>query len=703
MQPFGDLFWDTWNVLRDASFYVLFGFAAAALLFSYIPPLFVYRYLGTGRLRSILMSSLLGAPLPLCSCSVLPTAAALRKLGARRGATIAFLISTPETGVDSAFITYGLMDITMTIFRPVAAIITATIAGVITEFFGGEGAEAEKPAEVNAGNPRDLSMESHWRIFGRSFDTVFDDLGFWILIGLVGSGLISWFLPVELFEKYLSSGFMPMLLMLLIGLPLYVCASGSTPIAAALMLKGLSPGAALVFLLAGPATNIGTMAVVARMFGKRTLVLYVGTIAVVSLLLGVALDGIYAGSFRSPVDSIRHGTSLIPNSLQLVAAALFVLLLVRSVLRSKPPLAASTRSGRWILEKTGFRFTQRRAVSIAAGLLALSYFSSSILVVHPGEVGLVRRFGRLVGGVRQPGIHVDLPKPFTVMATSAADEVKAVDLGFRARLRTDEQGYTEVSRLDRLLDESIYFTGDENLLDINSVLFYRIRDAKRYTFGVRDPESIIRQAAFSAFVKVISGEAVDDVFTVKRVETEASIRMEVESLLDDYDLGVELVGLHLLDVHAPVEIHQVFRAVADAAERKKATILQATAEAVLIVSGAEVFVITETHAAQAVAQARVRSASGFFENLSKRAAVFHERPVETKKELLFQVTRQVFAGLKKKFVPVTRDRVRSGLWFAPKDVLPKSSREQPIPRGPAGAPESERPTDDPWERFDFRR
>ncbi len=254
----------SWELLLDASIYILVGILAGGLLKVFLSPEYVARHLGSGRVRSVLKAALFGIPLPLCSCGVLPAAASLKKQGANNGATVAFLISTPESGVDSISITYALLDPLMTVARPVAAFLTAFIAGVAEntlqppeEHWLGPaaGSSADTCCAGKACGPEDPAR--HRSLPGKigtgvryAVGELWGDLAGWFFIGLGLAGLITTLVPDNLITGYLGGGLGAMLLMLLFGIPLYICATASTPIAAALILKGVSPGAALVFLLA---------------------------------------------------------------------------------------------------------------------------------------------------------------------------------------------------------------------------------------------------------------------------------------------------------------------------------------------------------------------------------------------------------------------------------------------------------------------
>jgi uncharacterized membrane protein YraQ (UPF0718 family) len=300
---------ESWLLLKASSIYIIFGIFVAGILRAFISPGIVATHLGTGRFLSVFKAALFGIPLPMCSCGVIPAAASLKKQGANNGATMAFLISTPESGVDSIAITYALLDPLMTIFRPVAAFITATAAGIAENLSGRHEAGPATLPDMscpidNCCNGTDCSVDDHANhhssaekvAFGMryAFTELWYDLAVWFFAGIVLAGLISALIPERLISEYLGGGLWSMILMLAAGIPMYICATASTPIAAALILKGISPGAALVFLLAGPATNIASLTMVVKILGKRSTVVYLFIIAVFSILLGITLDHIYS-------------------------------------------------------------------------------------------------------------------------------------------------------------------------------------------------------------------------------------------------------------------------------------------------------------------------------------------------------------------------------------------------------------------------
>lgn len=338
---------ESWEILVESSPYVFFGFFAAGLLKAYLPEHLVAKHLGEDNATSVLKASLFGIPLPLCSCGVIPAAIALRKQGASKGATAAFLVSVPETGVDSAAITWALLDPMMTILRPITAFLTATLTGLLVNIIP----ESLQPAAESGSNdtscccqketaevsPSQLKKPHLQRIYHGlvyAFGDLLGDIGKWLLIGICAAGFIAYLVPGDFFIRYMDNEFLSLVIMLGVGIPLYICASASTPVAAALVLKGLSPGAALVFLLAGPATNAATMTIVARYFGKYALLVYLFSIALCSLFFGWLTNRIYTWldlDITEWVSDLGHVT----DSVFMQGLAVVLLLLIVKSIYSK--------------------------------------------------------------------------------------------------------------------------------------------------------------------------------------------------------------------------------------------------------------------------------------------------------------------------------------------------------------------------------
>jgi uncharacterized protein len=280
---------------------------------------------------------------------VLPAAASLRKQGANRGATSAFLIATPESGVDSIAVSYALLDPLLTVVRPVAALLTAMAAGLTENLFFWEKKETEIIADRscpvdNCCDGVECPDEVHRRHhpWGEkitaglrfAYGEVWSDIAGWFFVGLFIAALITALVPDDLMASLLGGGLSSMLVMLLVGIPLYICATASTPVAAALILKGVSPGAALVFLLAGPATNVASLFVLKEILGKRGTVVYLTTLSVCTVLFGLAVDWLYNFFGISARATLGEAGELLPEWLKIAAAVLLLAISVKPLAKS---------------------------------------------------------------------------------------------------------------------------------------------------------------------------------------------------------------------------------------------------------------------------------------------------------------------------------------------------------------------------------
>ncbi len=324
---------EAWQFLLVSSPYMLAGLLASALIRSFLSPTLIAKYLGAQSLKSVLYAALFGVPLPLCSCGVIPTAIALRRQGASRGAVLTFLITTPESGIDSIAMTYALIDPIMAFARPIVAFISGILAGsldVLLRHHNEEPPTAEPHCPKCVDQPMDHSvphglMHRLKEGFQFGFVTLLNDIGGWFLLGVLIAGVIGALAPEDIISQYLGGGIVSMLIALLAAIPVYVCAAGSTPVAAALILKGMSPGAALVFLITGPATNVASLLMVQRFLGTRTTVLYVGVIAVVAIGSGFILNAVYTTMGITP-QAAHHMMHHDMNSIWSLPSAILLLL-----------------------------------------------------------------------------------------------------------------------------------------------------------------------------------------------------------------------------------------------------------------------------------------------------------------------------------------------------------------------------------------
>jgi len=286
------------DTMLEMSPYLLFGFLAAGILSVFISQQLVEKHLGGSGLWQVVKASMFGVPLPLCSCSVIPVAMSLHKHGASRGSAISFLLSTPQTGVDSIFVTYSLLGPVFAVFRPIAALLTGIVGGIFVNNLDKTG-----PAQT-AGSSKcqdqccchDNKAGRLMRIVKYSFVTLPRDIGRPMLIGLVVAAFISALVPDGYFAEKLGTGIGAMIVMMLLGIPVYVCATASVPIAAALIIKGVTPGAALVFLMTGPATNAASFISIWKILGRATALTYLATVAGSALVGGLLLDYLAGGA-----------------------------------------------------------------------------------------------------------------------------------------------------------------------------------------------------------------------------------------------------------------------------------------------------------------------------------------------------------------------------------------------------------------------
>ncbi|MBN2519886.1 MAG: permease [Bacteroidales bacterium] len=276
-------------ILGEMSPFLILGFFFAGLLYAFMPRQKIERYFSGKPVKSSIFGSLLGVPLPLCSCGVIPTGIALYKNGASKGGTVSFLISTPQTGIDSILATFSLMGLPFAIFRPIAALITGITGGIITSKFT---TESTQPGSriINKEEPTKSFKQKIKDVFWYGFVEFIQDISKWLLIGLILAAVISALIPDNFVDLLNLSPLMQMFIILLVSIPLYICATGSIPLAAILILKGVSPGAAFVLLMAGPATNAATITMIGKVLGKRTLFIYLGTIISGALLSGLFID-----------------------------------------------------------------------------------------------------------------------------------------------------------------------------------------------------------------------------------------------------------------------------------------------------------------------------------------------------------------------------------------------------------------------------
>jgi uncharacterized membrane protein YraQ (UPF0718 family) len=335
-QVFIDIAGDFWQVLSEMSAYLLFGFFVAGVLSVLVSQEIVEKHLGGRGLLPSLKAAAFGVPLPLCSCGVIPVSMSLFRHGASRGSAIAFLLSTPQTGVDSILVTYSLLGPVFAVFRPLAALATGLVGGGMVDLF-------DTARKETAGGPARCTDECCGGEFGRprwrravryAFVTLPRDIGPAMLAGLVAAAAISSLVPDGFFAEKLGTGIFAMLVMMVLGIPVYVCATASVPVAAALMLKGLTPGAAIVFLMTGPATNAASFVTIWKTLGARTAATYILTVAGCALCAGLVMDNIL---LREGFAAVAGGHWMLPQAVKSAAAVVLLAILGLAAVRKTSP------------------------------------------------------------------------------------------------------------------------------------------------------------------------------------------------------------------------------------------------------------------------------------------------------------------------------------------------------------------------------
>ncbi len=280
-------------LFTESAPFLLLGLLLAGIIRQLIPDKWITRTLGKN--SSVVTAALIGTPLPLCSCSVIPTAMGIRRAGASKASTASFMVATPETGVDSIGVTFALMGPVMAIARPIAAIFSAIVAGKLVRWWDEETPPPQEPAKASCcggmNKTKPTILDKAQSVIQYGYGKLLSDFMGWLLIGLFFAALIQTFVPHTFLSQY-GSGIFAMMLIVLISIPMYICATASTPIAAGLMLSGVSPGAALVFMLTGPATNIATLMVVKNELGIRSLAAYLTGVIASAIIMGLLFDAL---------------------------------------------------------------------------------------------------------------------------------------------------------------------------------------------------------------------------------------------------------------------------------------------------------------------------------------------------------------------------------------------------------------------------
>ncbi len=283
------------SIVNEMSPYILLGFLIAGFLHVFVKPSMMSRHLSGHGWKPVFKAAMLGIPLPLCSCGVLPTAVSLRRQGASKGASTSFLIATPQTGVDSIAATYSLLGLPFAIIRPVAALVGAMMGGLAVNKFDKSTEQVQTLAEesdcCSVESSESLSMRQKLIESVRyGLVDMVASVGKWLVIGLIVAALITVLVPDNLFISLSKYPLLAMLVMVVVSVPMYICAPGSIPIALSLICKGLTPGVGFVLLMAGPAANFASVMILNKSMGRKSTFIYILSVVVTAMMFGLAID-----------------------------------------------------------------------------------------------------------------------------------------------------------------------------------------------------------------------------------------------------------------------------------------------------------------------------------------------------------------------------------------------------------------------------
>ncbi|MEM7052837.1 MAG: SO_0444 family Cu/Zn efflux transporter [Acidobacteriota bacterium] len=755
--PDASLLWTPlWAVLRGAwetfflaAPFVLFGLLVAGVLHVLISRRTVERWMGSPGLGAVSKAAAFGVPLPICSCGIVPVSIELKRKGASRPANLSFLITTPESSADAVFLTWAMLGPVMAVARPIASFFTALIAGVLaiaggrdaaseggrgeeTEPADGEDAAAASAGDHDHGESAPAGHDHHhhhhhphqhaapvdegavrwgdlWtmvrqrdgaglrrllrRVGHYAFVEMLDDIAFWLVIGFLLAGVIVALVPENLAA---GGGLLPMLVLLVAGIPLYMCASASTPVGAALVAKGVSPGAAMVFLLAGPATNAASVVLLLQHFGRRFVRIYLVSIAVGALLTGLALDFLLGAAGWQVAARLSSESSGVVGLLHTASVVLFGALLLWRL------LSGATRQG---LHEASDNLTSARAflrqrfpglrwwsVGLGcAGLLAVLYLLSGTAVVPPDSAAFRVTFGKVAPQPLGPGLRFAAPPPFGRLDVWRVNYPRKADVGFRTDLEAiarrreismfanPNEWHSPVAAMNTRPREATYLTGDENLLEMNFTVHYFLSDPYRFFYGMENRRDFIALYARAAAREAVASRPLERLMTEERRVLEATIRDQLQEQLDGLDAGVDVRSVHVVDLHPPQEVVASFRDVSSAVEDRESRVLQAEELAERELPQARGQAALDVARADAESAVRQIEASGRAEGFGAQAEAFRGQRSLLRDLLWLESAERVLAGRSKVVVPPGTPATGVTLWREAPGALPEVRRPMAPP------------------------
>ena len=734
---------------------LVLGLLLSGLIHVFISREAILRWLQDDSLRSVSISSAVGVPVPLCSCSVVPVVAEMRRKGASRSSCMAFLITAPETGVDSILVTNAFFGFAVAVIRPVISFITAVVAGIFCiGLIRDDSGEARPDADDGHDHDHDghdhhdhhdhdhhdhdhdhghdtllsdkddcyvspsamkilmvkwfrgiTTIASTWRFgswikpsFYRELDLVertktekaaredvveeeypgldfkkivkhilhygfveiADDILFALLVGIALGGVLYLVIPADLmaneYARWLSYP-----VMILVGVPLYICASASTPIAAALVAKGFSPGAALIFLMTGPATNTSTIAIIMSQFGTRFAAVYVTTVILVTAALGIGIDIMLLAT------GLTVSVNLLPSesaTIQFIQWAGGIFLVVLIIWRFR---AGAMRSGYedmmlnirpfsrpW--QQTWKRLTRNRSLGgtisprtpmgmMLWGLLLVLFLGSGFTVVQPGHVGYGRLFGEVYWKDLQPGLHYLAPRPFVRVDKWPVKEVKAI-------MATTPYEF---------------LSGDLNMLTLNVDVQYRVKDPYTYHYRTSNPEEIIEDTVREHIRTFVNARDLDGLLTAYRTDLERELTdIFTQDALEQSDQSVlntvDLVKVNLLKISPAAEAIGAFREISSAQEDRERIIVNAQRFMVSLVPRAHGNAEYEREQADGEAFRKVASAAAEADAISVISTAMQTAPGVLRNMLWREKLETALAGNPKIIVPNRQSFNKVAIW-----------------------------------------
>lgn len=515
------------------------------------------------------------------------------------------------------------------------------------------------------------------------FGEMLDDLAFWLVVGIVLAGGVTVLLPSDLLGLGLGGGILPVILALIVSVPIYMCASASTPIAAALMAKGLSPGAALVFLLAGPATNVATILLLNQAFGRRFVKIYLASVVAGALASGLTLDFLIS---ELQMDAIIPGSSE-PGLIAIASGVVLALLLLRSLYRGAWSHGIAELRSSWAQLSPKSAVGRRRPSLgvILALVVVLGYLGTGIRVVPENSMGYGFTFGALTKEGAPPGLHYHPPAPFGSWDLRRVDYPRKTDIGFRTDLRvlatregldrtTARDWHSPLAAMNPKPEQATFVTSDNNLVELAFSVHYGLSTPFTFLYELSHEHDIVNLYAESVARELIVSKTLDQLLTSQRSQLEEKIAAELQVHLDRNEIGVEVRSVHFVDVHPPTEAVGAFRDVSSALEERATRVHRAhlrAARSVPLARGEATKLLAQ---AEAESNARSREADARLESFTPMSKAFAMAPQILENLLSTEASERMLSGRRKIVIDSSRDFGSITFWDPQLVAPPTGSR-----------------------------